>query len=162
MIQIVLSQIKAEPDCSVLPLACLPHVKAEHVLPDDLLEFYRLCGGVRLFDSSDYPYRICSPDELVPANPVLIGEEWEGEISSSWYIVAWDGNGDALTIDLHPQRLGRCYDSFWDRHVIIGDSAIIALSFQELLTRLLEGRGEHPWWLHSDWVSYGDAYDELL
>jgi hypothetical protein len=37
-----------------------------------------------------------------------------------------------------------------------GENPVIALSFTELLERLLDS-GEHPYWLRPEFVRYGDA-----
>lgn len=84
------------------------------------------------------------------------------DISSHWYIVVHDGNGDYITIDLHQDRLGKYYDSFWDKHGVPGDSPIIAKSFTELLDRLVKKNGERWYWLNEDFESLGDAYDDVV
>jgi len=68
------------------------------------------------------------------------------------------GPGATVTIDCSPTRLGRCQDGFWDRHAVAGSCPLVALSFAELLERLVEGRGERWYWLRDD-PGYGDAYD---
>lgn len=64
-----------------------------------------------------------------------------------------------ITIDLAEKRLGRCYDSFWDRHGVVGESTIVAKSFTELLSQLFGNQGKSLFWLNSDFVYIGDAYD---
>jgi len=108
---------------------------------------------------------------FVLANPVILGQkifeemaasnEYKNEISMNWYIVVSDGNGDYLTIDLDRKRLGRCYDSFHETHALIGDTPIIANSFGELLENLIKNRGNYPYWLKDDFISLGDAYDDI-
>lgn len=163
----VLAQIENVPDCFVYPSEGLPNIYSEHILPDDLQMFYQLCGGVALFRSSAYSMNIVSPDRFLLANPVLftgVSEEdlhaIKGDISWSWYIVGSAENGQYITIDLFPERLGRCYDSFWDCHAMPGYSQIIAKSFTEMLLRLLENQGKLWYWLQPEFESYGDAYDD--
>jgi antitoxin YokJ len=129
------------------------------MLPGDLREFYELCGGATLFRSASYTCVFVPPEQVVPANPVIVGEKGEGDLSEGWYIIASDGQGEYLTIDCHPARLGRCYDSFSDRHGVRGSCPIIATSFGTLLQRLLDGRGSHWYWLRPEFQSLGDAYD---
>ncbi|AFJ61907.1 conserved hypothetical protein, phage SPbeta [Bacillus velezensis YAU B9601-Y2] len=93
------------------------------------------------------------------ANPVIVGELCEEDISSEWYIVCTDGKGEYLTIDLNEDRKGKCYDSFFDRHGIVGETQVIATSFTDLIQRLLENKGEHWYWLRDDFSTLGDAYD---
>lgn len=162
----LLATIQKTPDCSIRPALGLPEVAAGHVLPDDLIEFYKLCGGVSLFSSSAYSMEIVPPDRLVLANPVIfIGvsvdqlRQSRNDISWSWYIIGEGENRQYLTIDLAPDRLGRCYDSFWDTHAMPGYSPIIARSFTELLAGLLANQGRHWYWLQPGFTPVGDAYE---
>jgi len=134
----LINLIRTTSSCNVLPPAGLPRIDEKHTLPEDVHTFYELCGGVSLFEESLWPVVIVPPQEIVAANPVLIGEPALYDISSNWYIIAHDANGEFLTIDCSREHLGRCYDSFFDRHGIPGSCAIIATSFTDLLTRLYE------------------------
>lgn len=158
----LIAQIEQIPDCRVYPARCQPRIESNYDLPSDVSEFYTLCGGVELFTERDYPYTIVTPAKFVRANLVIIEEywhEWEDDISSAWHIIASDPEGQFLTIDLAPERLGRCYDSFIGRHANPGDCPIIAKSFSDLLGRLVENQGRYPYWLATDFRSLGDAYD---
>jgi hypothetical protein len=147
----LLQTIQATPGCIVHPTAGFPDIEKGHILPHDLVDFYRLCGGAILFEEAPFPTDIASPKNLVLANPVIferVSEEellaTKGHISWSWYIIGRGPNSQYITIDLSPERLGYCYDSFWDRHP--GNSYIIAPSFTELLLGLLSTRGEYYYW----------------
>lgn len=166
----LINEVRKRPDCKVYSPSGLPIIAEAHVLPSDLIEFYALCGGLSLYENADYSAFIVPPNEVVLANPKIacmsrdellaVDEEfWKDSISWDWYTIAHDGNGDFLTIDLHPYRLGRCYDSFHETHALIGDSSIIATSFTDLLRRLLANEGRYWYWLERDFVSLGDAYD---
>lgn len=138
----------------------MPEITEGHRLPEDLQHFYQLCGGLAMFRGSRAPTYIVPPQGLVLANPVIVGEVAEYDISSSWYIIASDGtDSQRVTIDLSLERLGRCYDSFWDRHAVAGSSTIIALSFTEFLSRTHLSNGEELYWLRPDFAPLGDAYD---
>lgn len=143
----------------MLPPSGMPNLEREHILPVDLREFYKSCGGVSLFKRQSYSYRILRPSEMVLANPILIGERAEYDITSSWYLLAKDHDNQFLTIDCSPTRLGRCYDSFIDRHGIVGGCPVVAISFSDLLERLFRTQGGYPYWLRDDFISLGDAYD---
>ena len=149
-------------DCRTFPAAGLPTVAADHRLPEDLADFYAECGGAELFVGKDFPVKICPPEEFVPSNPEIVGEQVPDDITSSWYIVARSGSGEYISIDLHPDRLGRCYDSFYEVHGVAGSSAVVATSFSDLVSRLLAGDGGHWYWLEPEWVSLGDAYDGVV
>ena len=90
----------------------LPVIGEKHQLPKDIRGFYEQCGGAVLYENADYPIYIVSPHEFKLANPVIVGELCEEDISSEWYIVCTDGKGEYLTIDLNEDRKGKCYDSF--------------------------------------------------
>ena len=137
----VTTSITSRSDCRAFRAAGLPDVAAGHRLPDDLADFYAACGGADLFVGKEFPVRICTPDELVPSNPEIVGEQVPDDITSSWYVVARGGSGEHLSIDLHPDRLGLCYDSFVEVHGVAGSSAVVATSFTDLVRRLLAGDG---------------------
>ena len=156
----VLRRITADGGCRLLPPSGVPAVASEHRIPDDVLEFYRVAGGAALFPGSNYDYSIVGPEEVRPANRVLRLDPEEGDISEAWYIIAVDSGGEYLTIDLDSTRLGKCYDSFHETHGLVGSMPIVARSFTELLQRLLDNRGDYPYWLRDDFTGMGDAYDD--
>ena len=158
-IEVLLKRVAAIFDCTVRPAVGQPMISEPHSLPGDLAKFYELCGGVILYENAACSVSVVPPQEIAPANPVIRGEQIEGDISASWYILADDLNGDYFTIDLSRERLGRCYDSFWDSHAQVGDSKIVAESFTDFLTRMLDNAGRHWYFLQPDFVSLGDAYD---
>ncbi|WP_331460411.1 SMI1/KNR4 family protein [Gracilibacillus suaedae] len=49
---------------------------------------------------------------------------------------------------------------FFDRHGLVGESQRIATSFTDLLERLIKNKGQYWYWLRSDFISLGDAYDD--
>lgn len=165
----LLTKIRVTPDCRLLAPAGLPLLGKSHSLPDDVREFYQLCGGVHMAEDTQYPIAIIPPTSCIPANPVLLGEVAElaqqaqgDDISWTWYIIADCGNGDYVTIDFDQERLGRCYDSFHETYGLVGETPIIAFSFTELLTRFYESRGQRWYWLRPDFIPLGDAYDKAV
>ncbi|WP_027481215.1 SMI1/KNR4 family protein [Deinococcus pimensis] len=157
----LLDQIKSHPDCVVHPTGGLPQPVPPHQLPDDVRDFYTLCGGVEFFSKSDisFPFRIITPQEFVLANPKIVGELYEDDITAQWYLIAEDFGGDYLSIDLAPERLGRCYDSNHEIHGIVGSCAVVARSFTKLVKSLWEAPGDELFWLSDRFTSLGDAYD---
>lgn len=156
----LIEKIKNTPDCVVFPAKGLPKLgNKSHQLPNDLKNFYSICGGISLYISKECSIKIVEPSKFQLANPIIVGDLCEDDITSEWYIIADDENGDYLTIDLSPARRGRCYDSFWDRHGLVGDCPVIANSFIDLLERLFVNKGEYWYWYKEDFVSLGDAYD---
>jgi hypothetical protein len=47
-------------------------------------------------------------------------------------------------------------------YALQGDSPIVALSFAELLTRLIDNNGQEWYWQREDFVPFGDAYDDEM
>ncbi|CAH2464111.1 MULTISPECIES: SMI1/KNR4 family protein [Bacillus] len=153
--------IKTLPNCRVHEPTKFPEFdKDKHMLPSDVKEFYSLCGGLILFENEEYAIHIVKPEEFVLANPIIIGELCAEDISSNWYIIGNDRMDGYVTIDLSEERLGRCYDSFFDRHGIVGESKIIANSFTDLLKNLINNQGQYWYWLKTNFESLGDAYDK--
>lgn len=155
----LIDRIAATPGCHVFEPSGQPHLEPGHRLPDDLREFHRRCGGADLFVDADFTAHISAPTELVLANPVIVGQRVTDDISDSWYIVGRGGGSEFLSIDLHPDRRGVCYDSFFEVHGVPGSCAIVARSFTDLLERLLDAQGGHWYWLEPDFEGLGDAYD---
>ncbi|WP_042202646.1 SMI1/KNR4 family protein [Paenibacillus camerounensis] len=160
MIKELIVEISRMEGCELLPPAGIPEIMNEnHRLPADLLEFYSICGGAVLFGGADYAITLVPPDQFAPANPVIVGELFEEDISASWYIIGDAGEGDYITIDLAAGRLGRSYQSFHETHGLIGDCPVIAECFTSLLQYLLANQGGYFYWLKDEFISLGDAYD---
>jgi hypothetical protein len=156
----LLDKIRYDTDCIVRPAITQPVVSEELVLPNDLKAFYENCGGIILFPGKSYSMEIVGPDSFLRANPIIVGEPCEYDITYNWFIIGKAGE-QYVTIDLAPQRLGRCYDSFWDRHGVPGENPIIAKNFTALLEDLYNNRGEYWYWLQNNFISLGDAYEEV-
>ena len=159
MIKNLLQHVSTIPNCIVKSPSLLPMLEEGHSMPTDLLEFYELCGGIIFYSNSLYTIEIVPPNEFLLTNPVILGQRYDDDISTDWYIVAKSGSEQLITIDMNKERLGRCYDSFYDRHGIVGSCPVIATSFTDLLERVIENQGKYWYWLSKDFVSLGDAYD---
>ena len=147
--------------CRVLPPAGAPLIDPPLRIPGDLARFYELCGGAELFLQEDYGITISPPSQLIPSNIAIIGEQYPEDITATWFTVGVTPDSDYVSIDLSPERNGRCYDSFHETHGLVGESPIIAASFAELLERLLRSRGSYWYWLRDDFRPIGDAYDAI-
>lgn len=157
----LISSFKAEINCDVYPPTGTPKIDIHHFMPDDLSIFYTLCGGLVLFKYAPHPLHIVAPTNVLLANPIIVGSKYEeDDISSSWYIIGESRNEEYITIDLSRERLGRCYDSFWDNHAVAGSCPIIALSFTELLLKWFQSKGQEQYWTTTDFISLGDAYNK--
>jgi hypothetical protein len=112
------------------------------------------------------PVWILPPEHVIVANPVIVkgltkesDPEAADDITWSWYLLARTHGNDYISIDLHPERLGRCYESFAVTHGAPGECPIIALSFTNLLIDLLANEGRREYWTEPDFKYLGDAYD---
>jgi hypothetical protein len=181
----LIEEIRHTPYCIVYPPEGLPTLREDHRLPDDLYQFYELCGGVRLFDGSldnapdpDDPETeefLPAPLYIFPPNYIMLTNirlfdfpklqkfrPSDDDISWSWYIIGNDYDYDSvsglLSIDCHPARLGRCYDSYWVTHP--SQSPIIAHSFTELLTNFLRNTKYDRYWHIATFTPLGTAYQD--
>lgn len=167
----LINEIEKLSDCKVYPPEGLPKINSNHKLPKDVEEFYTNCGGISLFESKPYSLRIVSPVEVSLANAVLIDKEiidseiekgtYYSEISTDWYIIVDLYDSDYIAIDFNEDRLGRCYQAFWDTYPLIGDTPIVAKSFENLLKYLIENNGQYWYFLEDDFEQIGDAYDDI-
>ncbi|GIH02809.1 hypothetical protein Rhe02_08760 [Rhizocola hellebori] len=137
--------------------------KTSLTLPDDLRQFYEACGGLVLFQDAPFVWVIVGAHQMIPTNLEVIGEQVEDDITSTWFVIARQrGDSNALiSIDLGASRLGWCYDSDVEVHGLVGNSAVLANSFTELLEQLVKSRGQYVFWEDPRFVSKGDAYDAI-
>ena len=82
----LIKKIASTLDCRLFEVDGLPVIGEKHQLPKDIRGFYEQCGGAVLYENADYPIYIVSPHEFKLANPVIVGELCEEDISSEWYI----------------------------------------------------------------------------
>jgi antitoxin YokJ len=147
----VLDEIRATADCRLLAPSGEPELPDGVSLPDDLVAFYELCGGATLFESSG-AWRVSGPRELVSAAPRLLTPELAEElrrtepehVASTCFVFADNGGASTdehLVVDLHPDRRGRFYETFWDRYGAPGDMPIVAASVADALRWLLDTGG---------------------
>jgi hypothetical protein len=153
-----IERIKNDKNCLVRESLSFPTLPPNLCLPKDLEFFYTHCGGILLFPASEYPMEIVDPAGFVRANPIIAGIAGEEDRSHDWFILGKCGT-QYITIDLNSQRLGRCYDSFWETHGLVGETPVIASNFTSLLQSLYENKGDYWYWLQEDFQSLGDAYD---
>jgi antitoxin YokJ len=164
-IEELIKAVSEDKDCVVLPATGIPNSPLPPLaLPEDLLRFYQMCGGVVLFPQKPYSFQIVPPTEMLPANPILKGEfyrehksEFDADISSAWFLIARGKDWmECITIDLSDSRRGYCYDSFWDVYAT-PDSKVVAKTFTELLENLYQGKGLEFYW-QANSFNIGTAY----
>ena len=154
----LLARIEQDAGCTMEKAVGTPTLSVGLSLPEDLRAFYTRTGGMTLFLSAPYGVEIVAPSQFVRANPIIVGEECAEDISHDWFIVGRSSE-QYITIDLRKEAMGRCYDSFWDRHGVAGSCPVIASSFSALLASLYEAKGQHWFWMADDFTPLGDAYD---
>ncbi|MGI8335746.1 hypothetical protein ACRYCC_37850 [Actinomadura scrupuli] len=167
----VLAIVAGRTNCRVHPAAGMPSFGPKRTLPAGLAEFYSRCGGLTLFRDSEFPWRVSSGEQLLPAGPRLLGDrqaeqiaaDHPDDLSTTCHVIADDGTGSStaphVVIDLHPTRVGRCYATGWDSFGLAGDMPIIALDMTGLVTWLMEAAGDAPMGGHRP---FGDAYRPTL
>src|SRR6476469_8766414 len=100
-VRALIRAIQANSDCIVYPPNGLPIVAEGDSLPQDLRLFYELCGGIDMFQSSEFYMEILPPEAVVLATPVIrpilsqvdIAEDNKGAWWSL-YLIADYGNSD--------------------------------------------------------------------
>jgi hypothetical protein len=159
-IAVILDIIRNTPGCHVDPPSGLPALPTGLMLPADLLRFYTLAGGAMLF--SDYAcaghIRILRPDEFQRIDQTIYGERFASGPFPWWYAVANVRDSNYISIDLNPDHLGNCYDSFHETFAMPGYVNIVAKSLTDFLTRLLNHREDSSYWLQDDFESPGEAF----
>jgi hypothetical protein len=160
----LLERARLRADCVVLPPVSLPLVRRDDErLPDSVREFYEGCGGAVLFAGQARELTLLPPDEVVPANPVIVGDPGEADaVSRAAYLIARTPGGDHLSVDMSARRGGRVYDSFHELHGVAGSWPVIASSFDAFLTEVWEAPGALPYWLEESGAAgraFPDAYD---
>jgi hypothetical protein len=145
--------------------------------PEDLATFYHRTDGAVLFGrGAAAAYRIVAAADVEPLDwgegPEKYGGNSRGPGGRIWHRFAWLADGSWLAINLDPNRRDprpRVHgDWSYDRlfHAIChvqsdtqgrpGQNPVVALSFTEVLERLLESGGR-PYWLDQRFSGYGDA-----
>ncbi len=168
----LIDEIRNLPDCIVHKPEGIPVVRSGLKLPQDLVDFYRYCGGVSLYISGAYRAYIVPPSKFIPADNVIFDEVslglykshegYNDEISTDWYALTDIENGNYIVIDLNSSRCGKCYLGLWETYGMQGESPILAFSFIELLNKLINNKGEKWYWERTDFSSLGDAYDDVI
>lgn len=159
-LDVLIEKIATDQRCEFYPsVNVLPPLSNEYLnYPTDMVYFYSKCNGLKLFSNSDanIVFFILPVNEILRVNPIVVGEPCEEDISSTWFTIAKTDNNEFISLDLSVERNGRCYDSHYETHGVVGSSPIIALSFTELLKKLYQSEGKHVFWRDDN---YGDAYD---
>ena len=154
----ILTEIEHNKSCVVSKLSH-PAAKLPLHLPQDL-QYFENYAEISFFDDADYPIKVVGLAEFKRANPIIVGEDAAHDVSHNWFIIAHDNHSQYITIDLSKNKQGYCYDSFWDRHGVAGEQAVVAKSFTELLQSLYHAKGQSLYWTEQGFQSPGDAYDD--
>lgn len=154
----IILEIKKDNRCIVKESLGVPQISSSLIFPEDLKVFYENCGGIIFFGESKYPFEILPPQEFQRANPIILGENHEDDISFNWFLIG-KNDEQLISIDLSKEKNGRCYDSFWEVHGVSGSQPIIANSFTDLLVRFFFNNGNYWYWLDKDFNKIGDAYE---
>jgi hypothetical protein len=151
-------------------------------LPPDLARLYHFTDGAELFGRGEAAaYRLVAGRAVEPLDwgelPEKYGGNSRGPAGRIWHRFAWlaDGSWLAINLDMNKHLAPWWQDrSLRERKSALGDrfapichtssqtqgqpgkNPVVALSFTELLERLLESGGR-PHWLSSKFVGYGDA-----
>jgi antitoxin YokJ len=166
----VVEAIGSRHDCVVHEPQRPPVIELPLQLPDDLRRFYELCGGMVLCRDSPTPWRVLAAGDLVLAARRLLPEQdaeqvladEPDDVASTTVVFADQGGattGEHVVLDLHPERLGRFYATFWDSFGLAGEMPVIASSVAGALVWLVDSGGEGTEAALMRQPPLGDAYD---
>ena len=166
-LQNLLNEIENNGDCKLYKTKTKVALTDNLIYPADLKFFLENYNGLEFFLDKPYGIKIVGISRFVNANKEfypeddVIWEELEGDISNEWYVVAENfETSQYITIDMNVDRLGICYDSFYEIHADPDFSPIIAKSFTDLLENLYESKGMSLYWNDSNFESLGSAYPD--
>ncbi len=159
-IETIIKELRSHSQCTVFPPSGVPEAPAAYSLPSDLRRFYELAGGAVIH--SDHkcamPTRILPPSQIQRIDAAITGDRFASGPFEHWLAVADVGDGNYLSIDLHPAHAGLCYDSFHETFAMPGYVSIVATSFTDLLSRLLRHSEDSSYWLQEDFPRLGEAF----
>ncbi len=113
---------------------------SKYRLPSGLVEFYRMCGGAQIFDSTILPLTGIKPTGVAMLND-------PNSCTASWYSFCEHQDGDHVGIDLDP-TLANPYPILDHNHEDIERAPVIAESIVQFFSLLL-GSEERYWLAHS-------------
>lgn len=156
----LIEQIGSTPDCSLMPATGLPSLPSGVDLPPDLRRFYELSGGCVIYSKRirPAPARIVGPQEFERIDLTILGETISPGPFQFWFAIADVADGNYISIDLHPDHCGKCYDCFHETFTIPGYVNVIASSFTDLLSRLVHHTEDSDFWLEEDFQPLGEAF----
>ena len=72
MLAELVDKIRLDNNCIVYEPRQLPDIPGEFDLPTDVIEFYRLCGGMEIYCAeSSLGFRIMPADKITQVNPLI-------------------------------------------------------------------------------------------
>lgn len=145
-------------------------------LPPDLAKFYHSTDGAELFGNGDAAFcRIVAIGDLEQLDwgevpEYLRDDDWPNRLI--WHRLAWLADGSWLAIHPQPAYPEPLFEQrrqdFEEKNFVAichcnpniqsrpAENPVVALSFTELLERLLDSSGR-PYWLDPQFVGYGNA-----
>ncbi len=159
-IESIIAAMRSHPHCKVSPPAGLPIVPPGISLPEDLTRFYELAGSAVINEHHKCacPTRILRPNEFERVDQAINGQLFASGPFENWFAVADVGDGNYVSIDLHPDNFGLCYDSFHETFAMPGYVSVIANSFTDFLSRLLKHTEDSTYWLQGE-LGLGEAFE---
>jgi antitoxin YokJ len=125
-IEELLEAISSDGRCVVKPSIGLPKINPSILLPQEIIDFYSLCGGIEFFTDEDYCCFINSPNDFTFANGVALRELSESDVldafgadhfSWSWYYFAhFDTLDDIIAVSVQGDDVLSCYDCYWSSY----------------------------------------------
>lgn len=137
----------------VHPSSGQPRLPPGVSIPEELQQYFDLCGGLELFLDAEYPSTVYGPASFVQAHPVLLAPLTLSEIESNiprsepswnWHLIADAGTqNESVVVHVDGPHAGRCYSGFWETYP--QDSPVLARSFATFLHALVMDEGQTHW-----------------
>jgi SMI1 / KNR4 family (SUKH-1) len=125
-------------------------------IPGDLRLFYEKCNGARLFRDDDSPCEIVPIEEFHSTRIDITGEDNEKRGPAAWFSIAYVQDTNYIAIDLSSvsHDLADILDCFHETFGIEGYQLVIAKSFTEFLSDVIDSGGRQ-YWLDKEFTGYG-------
>lgn len=150
--KVLIERFSKRADCKVLPPIFCERLDetTDCDLPNELIEFYNLCGGIEISpESASDDAIILPPEEFKQADPIIANEEmieiwkeagiYESFKSKDCFVFVDIGNGNYIVVDLNKEHFQNVYLANWENYPNLGDVPVLANSISEFLNLLILG-----------------------
>lgn len=156
----ILDQLRNDDTCVMSPPCGLPQVAPGLELPADVVRFYERAGGMVLRKDGrcGSRARIVTPQEFDRIDSTIVGEMFAAGPFKYWYAIVDVEDGNYLAIDIGHDHSGKCLDCFHETFADPGYVKVVALSFTDLLMRIINHQDDSAFWLQDEFEALGEGF----